>query len=69
MEKNKMVLFSTDIFKGARICIRNQYSEHFNDWNLLIIGKSFFQERIEYKFGIAGMVLVLMLFRRERRHF
>ena len=69
MEKNTMVLFSKDIFKGARICIRNQYSDHFNDWSLLLMEKTFFQERVEYKFGIAGLVIVLMLFRRARRHF
>ena len=65
--KNRMVLFSKDLFKGARMCIRNQYSDHFNDWNLLLIGKSYFQERIEYKIGFAGIVLVLMLFRRRKK--
>ena len=58
-----MVLFSKDILKGMRICIRNQYSDYFNDWSLLLIGKSYFQERIEYKIGFVGVVLVIMIFR------
>ena len=66
MDKNTMVLFSKNIFKGMRICIRNQYSDHFNDWNILIIGKSYFSERMEYKIGIFGIVVVLMVFKRKR---
>jgi hypothetical protein len=62
MNKNSMVFFSKDIFK-SRICVRNQYSEHFNDFDLLRIGKSYFTERIEYKFGILGIVFVLIRFK------
>ena len=62
MAKNKMVLFSKDIAKGLRICIRNQYSDWFNDFNLVIISKSSFTNRIEYKFGLIGIVIVLMVF-------
>ena len=67
MDKSTMVLLSKNLFKRARICIRNQYSDHFNDWSLLIIEKTYFIERVEYKIGIFGIVFVFMVFRKNRR--
>jgi len=66
MGKNKMVLFSKDICKGIRICIRNQYSDCFNDFNLVIISKSSFTNRIEYKIGLIGIVIILMVFPKDQ---
>jgi hypothetical protein len=63
MNKNTMVIFSSNPFKRYRICIRNQYSDWFNDFDLLRIGKAFyFNERTEYKFGIFGIQFVLIHF-------
>jgi len=59
---NKMVLFTTAPNK-VRFCIRNQYSEYFNDFDLIRLGKTFYQERIEYKCVIIGFQFVLMIFK------
>lgn len=60
-----MVIFSTQyLFKRFRLTIRNQYSDYFNDYDILRIGKTFFQERLEYKFGIIGFQFVLMIFKK-----
>lgn len=65
MTKNKMVLFTTPPYK-VRFCLRNQYSEHFNDFDLLRIGKTYHVERIEYKLGIIGLQFVLMYFKNNK---
>lgn len=64
MEKNKMVLFTTAPRK-VRICVRNQYSAYFNDFDLFRIGKTYHMERIEYKLGLIGLQFVLMYFKRK----
>jgi hypothetical protein len=64
MDMNKMVIFTTAPNK-VRFCIRNQYSDFFNDFDLLRFGRTFFQERIEYKFGFIGIQFVLMIFKRR----
>lgn len=63
--KNTMVLLSKDLWRGARICIRNEYSRHFHNWSLILLQKSAYGERTEYKFGIAGIIIVLIVFKKQ----
>lgn len=63
MRKNQMVLFSKNLFYRVRFCVRNQYSDYFNDFDLFRVGKTYHMERIEYKLGIVGLQFVLMYFK------
>ena len=54
------ILFSCNISKH-RFCIRNQFNEWFNDFDLLRFGRTFHQDRTEYKVGFIGIQLVLMI--------
>jgi len=65
MKKNKMVLFTTKPNK-IRFCIRNQYSDYFNDFDLIRIGKTLHMERIEYKLGLLGLQIILMYFKDKK---
>ena len=62
MRKNTMVLYTTKPNK-IRFCVRNQYSDYFNDFDLFRIGKTYHMERIEYKLGLIGLQFVLMYFK------
>ena len=58
-----MVLFSINLLRKKRLTLRNQYSDYFNDFDVLRIGVTHHMERIEYKFSIIGFQFVLMVFK------
>jgi len=67
INKDTMVLIWFDITKKMRICIRNKWSKHFNNFPLLTLQKVCWLtndpgKRIEYRFGLIGIEFVLMIF-------
>lgn len=63
--RRRIILAQCDFPFNMRLCIRNQWSQYFNDFSIILIGKNEFMERTEYKFGLIGFVFVLLVFKHE----